>query len=108
MRRINTSRFAVAKRGTSREINRRIVLNLVRSHQPISRADLARLMGVSRGTVTLIVNDLIAELGLTPGPIFGTILQELEALTSLAGEPPPDPGTVDGVLASYWLYKFPC
>jgi predicted NBD/HSP70 family sugar kinase/DNA-binding XRE family transcriptional regulator len=61
MRRINTSRFAVATRGTSREINRRILLNLVRSHQPISRADLARLMGVSRGTITLIVNDLIAE-----------------------------------------------
>ncbi|MEW5981673.1 MAG: ROK family transcriptional regulator [Acidobacteriota bacterium] len=61
MRRINPSRFAVAKRGTSREINRQIVLNLIRSHQPISRADLARLMAVSRGTVTLIVNGLIAE-----------------------------------------------
>jgi predicted NBD/HSP70 family sugar kinase len=60
MRRINPSRFSVATRGTSREINRRIVLNLVRSHQPISRADVARLMSVSRGAVTLIVNDLIA------------------------------------------------
>jgi len=60
MRRINPSRFSVATRGTSREINRRIVLNLVRSQQPISRADVARLMNVSRGAVTLIVNDLIA------------------------------------------------
>ncbi|MCX6544601.1 MAG: ROK family protein [Acidobacteria bacterium] len=60
MRRINPSRFSVATRGTSREINRRIVLNLIRSHQPISRADVARLMSVSRGAVTLIVNDLIA------------------------------------------------
>ena len=60
MRRINPARFQVAKRGTSREINSQIVLNLVRTHQPISRADLARAMGVSRASVTLIVNDLIA------------------------------------------------
>jgi predicted NBD/HSP70 family sugar kinase len=61
MRRINPSRFSVATRGTSREINRSIVLNLVRTHQPISRADLARTMGVRRGVVTLIVNDLLKQ-----------------------------------------------
>ena len=61
MRRINPSRFSVATRGTSREINRSIVLNLVRAHQPISRADLARAMGVRRGVVTLIVNDLLKQ-----------------------------------------------
>ena len=60
MRRINPSRFKVATRGTSRDINSRIVLNLVRAHQPISRADLARTMEVSRAAVTLIVNDLLA------------------------------------------------
>ncbi len=59
MRRINPARFRVATRGTSREINRSIVLNLVRAHQPISRADLARSMGVRRGVVSLIVNDLL-------------------------------------------------
>jgi predicted NBD/HSP70 family sugar kinase len=59
MRRINPSRFQVATRGTSREINSRIVLNLVRTRQPISRADLARSMGLGRGAVTLIVNDLL-------------------------------------------------
>ena len=59
MRRINPLRFRIATRGTSREINSRIVLNLVRAHQPISRADLARTMGVSRAAVTLIVNDLL-------------------------------------------------
>src|SRR6187431_836566 len=61
MRRINPSRFTVATRGTSREINRSIVLNLVRARQPISRADLARVMDVRRGAVTLIVNDLLRE-----------------------------------------------
>jgi predicted NBD/HSP70 family sugar kinase len=61
MRRIHPSRLNVATRGTSREINRRIVLNLVRSHQPISRADLARSLGMRRGAVSLIVNDLLKE-----------------------------------------------
>src|SRR5918994_6666147 len=61
MRRINPSRFKVATRGTSRDINRRIVLNLVRAHQPISRADLARAMGVRRGSVSIIVNELLEQ-----------------------------------------------
>ena len=61
MQRINPARFTVATRGTSREINRSIVLNLVRARQPISRADLARAMGVRRGAVTVLVNDLLRE-----------------------------------------------
>ncbi len=59
MRRINPSAFRVARRGTSREINRQIALNLVREKQPISRADLARLMGMRPGAVSLLVNELL-------------------------------------------------
>jgi N-acetylglucosamine repressor len=59
MRKIDPVRFQIATQGTSRVINRQIVLNLVRAHQPISRADLARTMGVRRGSVSLIVNDLL-------------------------------------------------
>lgn len=61
MRRIDPSRFRVATQGTSREINRQIALNLVRAQQPISRADLARVMGVRRGTVSVIVNELLEQ-----------------------------------------------
>ena len=61
MRRIDPSRFRIATQGTSRDINRRIALNLVRAHQPISRADLARSMGVRRGTVSIIVNELLQQ-----------------------------------------------
>ena len=61
MRKIDTARFHVATRQTSREINRRIVLNLVRVRQPISRADLARAMSMRRGAVSLIVNDLLKD-----------------------------------------------
>ncbi|MGH9881499.1 MAG: ROK family protein [Pyrinomonadaceae bacterium] len=59
MRKINTRDFRVATRTTSRDINRRIALNLIREHQPISRADLARRMNVTRGVVTVLVQELI-------------------------------------------------
>lgn len=61
MRKINTRDFHVATRGTSREINRRIALNLIREHQPISRADLARRMSVTRGVAGVLVQELIEQ-----------------------------------------------
>src|SRR5215813_6624749 len=61
MRKINPHDFKVARRGTSREINRQIALNLVRAHQPVSRADLARLMNVRRGVASLLVSELLDE-----------------------------------------------
>jgi len=61
MRKIDSRSFVRATRSTPREINRRIVLNLVHDHQPISRADLARRMNVGRGMVTSFVNELIAD-----------------------------------------------
>jgi predicted NBD/HSP70 family sugar kinase len=61
MRKINTRRFNRATRTTPREINRQIVLNLVREHQPISRAELAREMNVTRGMISALVEGLIAE-----------------------------------------------
>jgi predicted NBD/HSP70 family sugar kinase len=59
MRRISPTTFQIARRGTPREVNRQIALNLVRSKQPISRAELARLMGVRRGAVTRLVDELL-------------------------------------------------
>lgn len=61
MRKINTRDFHVATRSTSREINRRIALNLIREHQPISRADLARRMSVTRGVAGVLVQELIGQ-----------------------------------------------
>jgi predicted NBD/HSP70 family sugar kinase len=59
MRRISPTGFRVARRGTSREINRQIALNLIRSRQPVSRAELARLMGIRRGAVSRLVSELL-------------------------------------------------
>jgi len=61
VKRLQAEPVRVAGRGTSREINRQIVLNLIRAWQPVSRADLARLTGSRRGAISLIVNDLIAQ-----------------------------------------------
>src|SRR5215203_2309604 len=59
MRAPHPRNLRLATRGTTREINRTIALNLIRTNQPISRADLARLMGTRRGAVTLLVTELI-------------------------------------------------
>jgi len=67
MRKIDLTNFQVATSETARHINRRIVLNLIRSNQPISRADLARHSGLQRSTVSLIIEQLIAERWVTEG-----------------------------------------
>jgi len=51
-----------------RDINRRIILNLIRTRHPISRADLARLSGLQRSTVSLIVEQLMEERWVIEGP----------------------------------------
>jgi predicted NBD/HSP70 family sugar kinase len=42
-----------------RAVNRSIMLGLIRRHQPVSRADLARLTGVFRSSVSDIVDELV-------------------------------------------------
>jgi predicted NBD/HSP70 family sugar kinase len=58
----------VASSEIVRDINRRVVLNLIRTRQPISRADLARASGLQRSTISLIVEQLIEEHWVLEGP----------------------------------------
>ncbi len=58
----------VASSEVVRDINRRIVLNLIRTRQPISRADLARVSGLQRSTISLITEELIGEHWVMEGP----------------------------------------
>jgi len=67
MRKIDLTNFQVATSETARDINRRIVLNLIRTHQPLSRADLARHSGLQRSTVSVITEQLINERWVTEG-----------------------------------------
>jgi predicted NBD/HSP70 family sugar kinase len=67
MRKIDLTNFRVATSETARDINRRIALNLVRRHQPISRAQLSRRSGLQRSTVSAIIGQLIDEGWVTEG-----------------------------------------
>ena len=60
-RAVESKRVRVASNEVVRDINKRVVLNLIRTRQPVSRADLARLCGLQRSTVSLIVEELIEE-----------------------------------------------
>ena len=69
MRKINLSSFQIATSETARNINRRIILNLIRTKQPISRADIARYTGLQRSTVSQITEQLIDEQWITEGAL---------------------------------------
>jgi predicted NBD/HSP70 family sugar kinase len=69
MRKIDLNNFQVATSETARDINSRIMLNLVRRHQPISRADLMRQSGLQRSTVSVIAEQLITEGWLREGAV---------------------------------------
>ena len=68
MRRLDFTNTQVASSETARDINRSVVLNLIRHRQPISRADLARVSGLQRSTVSLITEQLIEEKWVINGP----------------------------------------
>ena len=68
MRRIDFTNTQVASSETARDINRGVVLNLIRRRQPISRASLARVSGLQRSTVSLITEQLIRERWVVKGP----------------------------------------
>jgi glucokinase-like ROK family protein len=76
-----------------RKVNRSLVLNTLRLHKPISRAQVANITGLTRGTVSNIVNVLIED-----GLVFEDKLQD-----SKIGRPSislglrPDGGAVIGV-----------
>jgi len=69
MRRIDFTNTQVASSQTARDINRGVLLNLIRRKQPISRADLARVSGLQRSTVSLITEQLIRERWVVHGPV---------------------------------------
>ena len=68
MRNTESGRPQVATSEVVRDINKRVVLNLIRTRQPLSRADLARLSGLQRSTISLIVEELLDDLWVLEGP----------------------------------------
>src|SRR6202789_1123885 len=90
-----------ASNKTPREINRNLVFNLVRTHQPLSRADLARVSGLQRSTVSLIVEQLIGDRWILEGSVGRlprgrrpTFLELNQQRAVIALDIPPDQTTV--------------
>jgi len=69
VRKIDLNDFQVATSETARDINRRILLNLIRKHQPVSRADLSRQSGLQRSTVSAITEELIGQRWVKEGAV---------------------------------------
>jgi predicted NBD/HSP70 family sugar kinase len=57
----------IASSATVRDVNRHLILGLIRAKQPISRAELARQTGLQRSTVSLITEQLIGQRWVTEG-----------------------------------------
>ena len=70
MQKIDLAYVQVASSEVARDINRDVILEVVRAHQPISRAELSRLSGLQRSTVSLIIHQLIQERWIREGAVM--------------------------------------
>ncbi|HSU20047.1 MAG TPA: ROK family protein [Acidobacteriaceae bacterium] len=66
-RRIDLAYVKLASSEMARDINRDIILELIRSNQPVGRAELARLSGLQPSTVSAIAEQLLKEGWITEG-----------------------------------------
>ena len=66
-RRLDLAYVELASSEHARDINRDIVLEIIRGHQPISRAELSRSSGLQPSTVSNIVEQLIEEKWIVEG-----------------------------------------
>ncbi len=68
MQRIDLAYAELASSEVVRDINRDVVLELIRTRQPISRADLSRSTGLQPSTISSIAEQLIGERWVIEGP----------------------------------------
>ncbi len=69
IQRIDLAYVELASSESARDINRDIILEIIRSRQPVSRADLARSSGLQPSTVSAIVEQLIEEKWIAEGAV---------------------------------------
>jgi predicted NBD/HSP70 family sugar kinase len=67
IKRVDLAYAELASSEVARDINRDIVLELIRTRQPVARADLSRLSGLQPSTVSSIVEQLLAEKWIVEG-----------------------------------------
>src|SRR5579859_1580566 len=69
IKRIDLAYVELASSEDARDINRDIVLEIIRSKQPVARADLARASGLQPSTISSIVEQLIEEKWVSEGEV---------------------------------------
>jgi predicted NBD/HSP70 family sugar kinase len=97
VRRIDLSSAQLASSENARDINRDIVLEIIRFRQPLSRVELARFSGLQPSTISIIVEHLIGEGWIREGAVVrrsrgrpATMLQVSEHVVTFALDIRPD------------------
>src|ERR1700710_2632256 len=67
IQRIDLAYAELASSEIARDMNRDVVLELIRTKQPVSRADLSRLSGLQPSTISAIAAQLLSEKWITEG-----------------------------------------
>jgi predicted NBD/HSP70 family sugar kinase len=95
--RIDLSSAQLASSENARDINRDIVLELIRFRQPVSRVELARFSGLQPSTISIIVEQLISERWVREGAVVrrsvgrpSTMLEVNDLLVTFALDIRPD------------------
>ena len=101
IKRIDLAYVEVASSENARDINRDIVLEIIRSQQPVARADLARSSGLQPSTISAIVEQLIKEKWVSEGAVArrprgrpSTLLSLNESMVILAADVRPNQAIV--------------
>src|SRR4030095_12811632 len=80
-RKPNLSDVKAASHDMLRLVNRRILLNILSDRQPISRAEIAKISGLNKATVSTISSELLKD---------SCIIEESSGKsTPIVGKPPP-------------------
>jgi predicted NBD/HSP70 family sugar kinase len=86
IRRIDLAYVELASSEVARDINRDVILELIRTKQPIARADLSRSSGLQPSTVSSIVEQLLEEKWIVEGGAERRPRGRRPTLISLNGE----------------------
>jgi len=101
IKRIDLAYVELASSEDARDINRDIVLEIIRSQQPVARADLARSSGLQPSTISAIVEQLIKEKWVSEGAVLrpprgrpSTLLSLNDAMVILVADVRPNQAIV--------------
>lgn len=83
IQRVDLAYAQLAPSGIARDFNRDVILELIRTKQPVSRADLTRLSGLQPSTVSAIVGQLIQEQWITETGVVAKVRGRPSVLLSL-------------------------